>query len=326
MHNPALGEIYQRLYPEIRRAKPNQDAIAAALQAMQDLATETDSEQSGEDTALEATETTTTAAVCPVCGHPNREGNRFCGKCGLLVEDGSGSVDLPEELPQPPELPASAARSDIPGPAPRSAAAAPGTHHYHHHYHHHYFRSERESAAVPRANPESVREADRLRVAAAAKGEPMSRGEASVRRLTQEWVLACNTRQLEELLELYAPDALVLRSNHPPVRGASSIREFFVAALDAGLGEAEIEPIRVEVAGDMAYEAGRYNALVPATVGKRREERGRYLWVFSRQSNGQWKLTADCWSSDLNLPGAESDLPKTETRTGIESGPPRKGR
>ena len=41
-----------------------------------------------------------------------------------------------------------------------------------------------------------------MRIAAAAKGEPMSRSEAAVRRLTQEWVLACNTRQLDELIEL----------------------------------------------------------------------------------------------------------------------------
>ena len=43
-HNPALGEIYQRLYPEMRRPKPNQEAIAAALQAMQRLTMEADSE------------------------------------------------------------------------------------------------------------------------------------------------------------------------------------------------------------------------------------------------------------------------------------------
>ena len=112
------------------------------------------------------------------------------------------------------------------------AAGAPGgTHHYHHHYHHHYFQGARGDdsvAAAARPNaPESAREADRMRVAAAAKGEPMSRGEAAVRRLTQEWVLACNTQHLDELLELYGSDALVLRSNYPPIRGAAAVREFF---------------------------------------------------------------------------------------------------
>jgi len=67
--------------------------------------------------------------------------------------------------------------------------------------------------------------------------------------------------------------------------------------------------LRVEIVGDLAYEAGRLKALVPSAIGKRREERGKYLWVCQRQSGGEWKLAADCWSSDLTLTTLESDVP-----------------
>jgi uncharacterized protein (TIGR02246 family) len=321
-HNPALGEIYQRLYPEMRRPKPNQEAIAAALQAMQRLTMETDSETVSED----ATRETTVIAfpACRVCGHRNREGNKFCGACGLPLGTASHS---PEPAPQAaatpdlgtnedavsqtPPFPPEAKDEDEVHPAPGAPA---GTHHYHHHYHHHYFQggTAEVAPAAARANaPESAREADRMRIAAAAKGEPMSRNEAAVRRLTQEWVLACNTRQLDELIELYAPDALVLRSNLPPIRGAIAVREFFYSALEAGLAEVAVDPIRVDVLGDLAHEVGRYSALVPGATGKRREERGKYLWVFAKQASGDWKLVSECWSSDLTLSGAESDIPKT---------------
>jgi ketosteroid isomerase-like protein len=74
----------------------------------------------------------------------------------------------------------------------------------------------------------------------------------------------------------------------------------------------------MEVAGDMAYEAGRCKALVPGAAGKRREERGKYLWVFARQSNGEWKLASDCWSSDLTLSTAELDsTPGTLAKPGV---------
>jgi uncharacterized protein (TIGR02246 family) len=205
-----------------------------------------------------------------------------------------------------------------------SASAPPGTHHYHHHYHHHYFQGGHETASVPRPNSnESAREADRLRVAAAAKGEPMSRGEAAVRRLTQEWVLACNTRQLDELVDLYTPDAMVLRANLPPIRGSIAVREFFFSSLEAGLGEVALDPMRVEVAGDLAHEVGRYSALVPGSSGKRREERGKYLWVFAKQSSGEWKLISECWASDLTLTGAESDIPKAGNSPGSKPQPRR---
>ena len=148
----------------------------------------------------------------------------------------------------------------------------------------------------------------------------MSRAEAAVRRVTQEWVLACNTRHLDDLLELYTSDAIVLRSNIPPLRGAAAIREFFFGALDAGLGEVEVEPLRVDIVGDMAYEAGRCKALTPSSSGKRREERGKYLWVFVRQNN-EWKLAADCWSSDLTLSMLESDIPANAV---VKTNQPRK--
>jgi ketosteroid isomerase-like protein len=184
-------------------------------------------------------------------------------------------------------------------------------HHYHHHYHHHYFPGA-QPGMVPGAIPhaaEPARDIERFRPTAALRGD-MSRAEAAVRRIGHEWVLACNTKHLDDLLELYSADPMVLRSNYPPIRGAAAVREFLFSAIEAGLGEVELEPLRVEVVGDLAYEAGRCKALVPSATGKRREERGKYLWVCARQSNGEWKLAADCWSSDLTLGATlESDVP-----------------
>jgi uncharacterized protein (TIGR02246 family) len=138
----------------------------------------------------------------------------------------------------------------------------------------------------------------------------VSRAEAALRKMTQDWVQACNTKHLDDLLEFYSPDAMVLRPNVPPIRGAAAIREFFFGALEAGLGEVELDPLRVELLGDVAYEAGRCKMLVPVAMGKRREERGKYMIMFSRQ-NGEWKAVADTWSSDLSIAGpADSNAAK----------------
>ena len=126
--------------------------------------------------------------------------------------------------------------------------------------------------------------------------------------MTQDWALACNNKQLDDLIEFYAADALVLRPNLPPVRGTTAIREFFFAALDSGLGDVEMESLRVELLGDVAYEAGRCKMLVPIAVGKRREERGKYVVVFAKQKSGEWKAVVDSWSTDLTL-GAGDAIP-----------------
>jgi len=121
------------------------------------------------------------------------------------------------------------------------------------------------------------------------------------RQVAQNWAQACNTKHLDDLLELYASDATLIRSNVPPVRSLPSVREFLHSLLEAGLGELEMESLRIEVMGDIAMDMGRCKMLVPVAMGKRREERGKYLLVLVRQPAGTWKILADCWSSDQTV-------------------------
>ena len=317
-HNSEMDELYSRLQADMQHAKPDSDAIAAALEAAQRLAAEADAEDAAEDVDEDLIGSSA-PIVCHACGYRNREGNKFCAMCGVaVIGPAEGFSEERDRLP----VRSLALRRDPfperesePDPEPRPSAgrsAAHETHHYHHHYHHHYFPGTHDGMA-PRSGAEGLRaepaREDRLRSTAQLRGE-MTRAEALVRQVTQEWVLACNTKHLDDLIELYAADALVLRSNCPLVRGAAAIREFFFGALDAGLGEVEMEALRVEVMGDLAYEAGRCKALIPSTSGKRREERGKYLWVCARQNNGEWKVAADCWSSDLTLSAFDTDVPQ----------------
>jgi uncharacterized protein (TIGR02246 family) len=346
--NPEMDELYRQLQSDLSSPKPGPDAIAAALEAAQRLAAEADAEQAADDAAQDLIGSSPT--VCKACGYCNRKGYKFCGRCGVSVLENESreaesvtSAEQPRRPrsialhpnpfldPEPEPEPESNSETRLESRPATSRSAGHETHHYHHHYHHHYFPGGQDgmaprSASDPvRSDPardslrDSARE-DKFRPTAALRGD-MSRAEAAVRRITQEWVLACNTKHLDDLVDLYTADALVLRSNLPPVRGAAAIREFFFGALDSGLGEVEVDPLRVEVAGDLAYEAGRCKALVPSASGKRREERGKYLWVCARQSTGEWKLAADCWSSDLTLTTLESDVPQS---AGVRTGQPRK--
>jgi ketosteroid isomerase-like protein len=322
-----MEELFRRLSPAMGAPRSGTDAIAAALEAAQRLAAETDAEDAASDLEQDLSGQRTSGSMaghCPVCGYNNRGGNKFCGMCGAAVEPETAFLAPDQRRPS---------RGTVPHPNPfmdhepevgmSNHNRGPETHHYHHHYHHHYFPGGQEgmnAGSGARSSSDTARDIEKMRPTAALRGD-MSRAEAGVRRITQEWVLACNTKHLDDLLDLYVADALVLRSNYPAIRGAAAVREFFFGALDSGLGEVEIEPLRVEVVGDLAYEAGRCKALVPSATGKRREERGKYLWVCARQNNGEWKLAADCWSSDLTLNTMESDVPAS---TGVKLNPPRK--
>jgi ketosteroid isomerase-like protein len=260
----------QRTFDQFLQRLKNESAVA--IEAIQRFALETDSE--------EGFQMTNSSNTCSVCGSPNRPGNRFCANCGVpltapSVEEKGTTADHP--VPSPP----------------------PGDHHYHHHYHHHYFpSSDAMVQPVPAASAPAPTRDSHLR--APSGGASLTRAESAIRKLTHDWALACNGKHLDDLVSLYIADGLILRSNIPPVRGTSAIREFFFSVLDAGMGDVELEPLRLEVFGEIAYEAGRFNMLIPVAMGKRREERGKYMILAARQA-GDWKIVSDCWSSDLNL-------------------------
>jgi uncharacterized protein (TIGR02246 family) len=295
VYNSAVDEFFRRLKYDMRRPKPGQEGIAAALQAIQRLALEGDATQSAEIVGAQSVQGE--SVICVMCGTDNPPRNRFCASCGVTLQPLAQEEEATPRETGTPQL-----------------ATPAGPHSYHHHYHHHYFSNVEGAATVPESrsavNATPARETARGRVPV--PGATSGRAEAAVRKLTQDWALACNTKHLDDLVDLYAADAVVLRSNVPPVRGTAAIREFFFTVLEAGLSEAELEPLRVELLGEVAFEAGRCKTLVPVAMGKRREERGKYL-IVSVRLNGEWKVMADCWSSDLSLHvGNEGEGPKAK--------------
>ncbi|HVO63528.1 MAG TPA: DUF4440 domain-containing protein [Terriglobales bacterium] len=277
-NNPEVEEFFHRLLEkqDIRRPKPGPEAITAALQAIQRLGARIEAQEAASGTSSSIGGGAATA--CGACGHENSAGHQFCGICGAPLAD--------------------------PSAEPNQHVMPGAQHHYHHHYHHHFIAGEgaesllalgsRAIGSAPSGN-----EVPKVRPVAAGQG--LSRAEATIRQMSHDWAAACNNKQIEDLLEFYAADALVMRPNVPPVRGTAAIREFFVAALQAGLGDVELETLRVELLGDVAYQAGRCKMLVPVVMGKRREERGKYVIVFAKEKSGQWKAVVDCWSTDLGL-------------------------
>ena len=288
----SVDEFFQNLKPELRRPRPSDEAVAAARLAIERLELQSMSREalSGE----EAHPGSGVAGLCRLCGRGNPVDSQFCGGCGVPLDLSSG--------------------------AGQSAQPTAHGHQYHHHYHHHFLSGGVEGglqSLLTGAGNGPRRDAGRPSATAPA----MSRAESGIRKLTQDWALACNTKHLEDLVDLYATDGLVLRSNYPPVRGTSAIREFFVHMLEGGLGDVEIEPIRVLVGSDMAFEAGRCKMLMPTASGKRREERGKYVMIYHRQPSGEWKTAVDCWSSDLSLnAGTEADpaRPASSAQAGMK--------
>jgi len=280
-----IEEFFQRFPGNFRWPKPNAEAVAAAVEAIQrmsggraaaqDLAADGDADEPG--------------SACSACGGSLPAGARFCVWCGIPTQLVAGDAE---------------------------ARAGAGQHHVHHHYHH-FVPSPGKASGVPPA--ESEPSVPRGRAPGSAGTSTGGRAEASARQVVQDWAQACNTKHIDDLLELYAADATLIRSNLPPVRSLPAIREFLISLLEAGLGDVEMESLRVEVLGEIALDLGLCKMLVPVAMGKRREERGKYLIVLVRQPAGTWKILADCWASDLAV---SAPPPEPAARKGSEPIPP----
>jgi uncharacterized protein (TIGR02246 family) len=276
--NLELDEFFQRLPANFRWPKPSDEAVAAAVEAIQRLSGGSGAEAVLAEGAAEVGDN------CAGCAGALPPGARFCVWCGL-AKDGS----------------AAGAPSDA---HPRTG----GQHHVHHHYHH-FAAGPGQSAGPVAATGEVATPGPRGKPPVSSPaGSGNSRAEIAVRQVVQDWAQACNTKHLDDVLELYAADATVIRASLPPVRSLAAIREFLFSLLEAGLGDVEMESLRTDVMGEVALDLGRCKMLVPVAMGKRREERGKYLIVMARQPAGAWKIVADCWSSDTVVtPPAPAD-------------------
>jgi ketosteroid isomerase-like protein len=265
VENPQLEEFFQRLPANLHWPKPGEEAVGAVMEAIQHMVSES--------AAAEVTAVTgaSTADSCFGCGSLLGSEARFCPQCGLATRAVTSGVE----------------------PAPQTGSGA--LHHYHHHYHH-FVSSPSGGTPLPPRDAESS--GPRGRAPDSPGTSTGGRAELRARQVAQDWAQACNTKHLDDLMELYASDATLIRSNLPPVRSLPAIREFLHAVLEAGLGDLAMESLRTEVMGEIAMDLGRCKMLVPVAMGKRREERGKYLLILVRQPAGTWKILADCWSSD----------------------------
>lgn len=297
IERPEIDEFFQKLPANFRWPKPNAEAVAAAVEAIQRI-----SGSAAAHDLANAGDVNENSSNCPACGGLLPPGARFCVWCGIPSSSETGDAANP-------------ANPISPGPA-RS-----GQHHFHHHYHH-FVPAKGQASNLSVAEPDSTSPRGR------APGSPGistgGRAEAGARQVVQDWAQACNTKHIDDLIELYASDATLIRSSIPPVRSLPAIREFLISLLEAGLGDVEMESLRVEIMGDIALDLGRCKMLVPVAMGKRREERGKYLVVLVRQPAGTWKILADSWSSDLAL---GTPIPESAVRKAPEPPPiPRKPR
>jgi ketosteroid isomerase-like protein len=122
-----------------------------------------------------------------------------------------------------------------------------------------------------------------------------------LRDLDAEWSRAAAAKDVEQTVAYYSDDAVVLPPNAGSATTKGAIRSLWKDLLASPGLMITWKPARVQLAksGEMAWVSGAYELSMNDAGGKPINDRGKYLEVWEKQSDGKWKCVADTWNSDL---------------------------
>jgi ketosteroid isomerase-like protein len=98
----------------------------------------------------------------------------------------------------------------------------------------------------------------------------------------------------------YSEDAMVMPPNQAAASGRAAAQKVWAAMLVPGTQiNWFANKVQAAASGEMVYEQGTYSVEVPGPDGKPVSDEGKFLSVWKKQTNGEWKEVESIWNSDL---------------------------
>ncbi|HEY2816658.1 MAG TPA: SgcJ/EcaC family oxidoreductase [Casimicrobiaceae bacterium] len=103
---------------------------------------------------------------------------------------------------------------------------------------------------------------------------------------------ALNTGSIDELMELYEPQASLMPSPGKVVAGSDAIREALLGFLD-GKPKMSLSPRVVAKTADLALTTSKWELTMTGPDGKPAQMSGQSIEVARRGSDGNWRFAID---------------------------------
>jgi ketosteroid isomerase-like protein len=125
--------------------------------------------------------------------------------------------------------------------------------------------------------------------------------EQLLRDLDAKWSKAAAAKDVDQTIAFYSDDAIVFPPNATSAATKEAIRNGWKEMLGSPGLAISWQPTKVQVgkAGEMAWVSGTYELTMNDANGKPMNDRGKYLEVWQKQTDGNWKCAADMWNSNL---------------------------
>jgi len=125
--------------------------------------------------------------------------------------------------------------------------------------------------------------------------------EQLLRGLDDDWAKTAAGKDVEQTLAFYSDDAVVFPPNSTSAATKEAIRNAWKEMFANPGFVITWQPTKVRVgkSGQMGWVSGTYESAMNDPSGKPINDRGKYLEVWEKQIDGNWKCAADMWKSDL---------------------------
>lgn len=125
-----------------------------------------------------------------------------------------------------------------------------------------------------------------------------------INNIEDRWTVAIKTKDIDKILSIFAPEAVVMNANAPAFIGIQSVRKsleswFSDTTIFHDTFASAIDTIEVSSAGDLAFVRGN-SRLNISTLRGVVEETDKWITIY-RKINGEWKAIVDIWNSDQPL-------------------------
>jgi uncharacterized protein (TIGR02246 family) len=141
---------------------------------------------------------------------------------------------------------------------------------------------------------------------AACNGPQSGSGDAksAIRAADEALQQAVAKGELERIASYYADDAVLLPTAEPIVTGKEAIRAEWrhVLGIPGMQNVSALKHIDVSRSGDMAYSRGTYTSHMVGPKGEPLTEPGKWVSIWRKQSDGQWRIVVDIYNTDIMPP------------------------
>lgn len=117
---------------------------------------------------------------------------------------------------------------------------------------------------------------------------------SAIEQVAQQWIELYTAGDLDQLMTLYTPDAIVALHGKPALRGVEQIRNYFAPGIGKSTVTFEIDIEEIQVHGDIAHLLSKYYLTAESeSGGDVYRDAGRSLLIYKRTAANEWKLYLD---------------------------------